>query len=115
MQIVPFLTHYQLVYANFDFSSFSLISYTAKALILHPKSNVITMQKHCFYKACKILLYINRYNLLLKEQDFNAEEQFFPNKKANHLRPAFSFITICYTSHYLIFQYLFYLINNHPK
>lgn len=29
MQIVPFLTHYQLVYANFDFSSFSLISYVA--------------------------------------------------------------------------------------
>ena len=27
MQIVPFLTHYQLVYTNFDFSSFSLISY----------------------------------------------------------------------------------------
>lgn len=30
MQIVPFLTHYQLVYANFDFSSFSLISYQRK-------------------------------------------------------------------------------------
>ena len=29
MQIVPFLPHYQLVYINFDFSSFSLISYTA--------------------------------------------------------------------------------------
>ncbi|MFC2773682.1 MAG: hypothetical protein ACFN4W_05685, partial [Segatella oris] len=29
MQIVPFLTHYQLVYTNFDFSSFSLISYHA--------------------------------------------------------------------------------------
>ena len=28
MQIVPFLTHYQLVYANFYFSSFSLISYS---------------------------------------------------------------------------------------
>ena len=26
MQIVPFLTHYQLVYTNFDFSSFSRIS-----------------------------------------------------------------------------------------
>ena len=38
MQIVPFLTHYQLVYANFDFSSFSLISYTAKAAVLHYKS-----------------------------------------------------------------------------
>ena len=35
MQIVPFLTHYQLVYANFDFSSFSLISYIAFCTILH--------------------------------------------------------------------------------
>ena len=26
MQIVPFITHYQLVYASFDFSSFSWIS-----------------------------------------------------------------------------------------
>ncbi|MFC2655038.1 MAG: hypothetical protein ACFN0J_10160, partial [Segatella salivae] len=35
MQIVPFLTHYQLVYANFDFSSFSLISYCTKYIKLH--------------------------------------------------------------------------------
>ena len=34
MQIVPFLTHYQLVYANFDFSSFSLISYNIKGHLL---------------------------------------------------------------------------------
>gem|GEM_PF-3450837 len=27
MQIVPFLTHYQLVYINIDISSFSVISY----------------------------------------------------------------------------------------
>ena len=30
MQIVLFLPHYQLVYANFDFSSFSLINYILK-------------------------------------------------------------------------------------
>lgn len=30
MQIVPFLIHYQLVYPNFDFSSFSRISCTVK-------------------------------------------------------------------------------------
>ncbi|MDY6129751.1 MAG: hypothetical protein SPI18_00400, partial [Prevotella sp.] len=29
VRTVPFLTHYQLVCTNFDFSSFSLISYTA--------------------------------------------------------------------------------------
>lgn len=30
MQIVPFLTHYQLVYSNFNLSSFSLISYSVE-------------------------------------------------------------------------------------
>ena len=37
MQIVPFLPHYQLVYANFDFASFSVISYIVICLILHDK------------------------------------------------------------------------------
>ena len=35
MQIVLFLPHYQLVYNNFDFSSFSLISYVTE-LIAEP-------------------------------------------------------------------------------
>ncbi|EGN55646.1 hypothetical protein Premu_0160 [Hallella multisaccharivorax DSM 17128] len=43
MQIVPFLTHYQLVYANFYFSSFSLISYAVKAMRLQCKGNAITV------------------------------------------------------------------------
>jgi len=30
MQIISFLSHYQLVYISFDISSFSLISYIAK-------------------------------------------------------------------------------------
>ena len=40
MQIIPFPAHYQLVYANFDFSSFSRISCIA---------NVRTMQRRGFY------------------------------------------------------------------
>ncbi|MFC2655324.1 MAG: hypothetical protein ACFN0J_11760, partial [Segatella salivae] len=47
MQIVPFLTHYQLVYANFDFSSFSLISYTLKTIKLHDNMLQITTQEFC--------------------------------------------------------------------
>ncbi|BAU17229.1 hypothetical protein PIOMA14_I_0721 [Prevotella intermedia] len=31
MQMTPFPAHYQLVYTNFDFSSFSRISCSAKA------------------------------------------------------------------------------------
>ena len=38
MQIVLFLPHYQLVYANFDFSSFSLISYVVKEAQLEARS-----------------------------------------------------------------------------
>ena len=46
MQIVPFLTHYLLVYANFDFSSFSLISYTLKGQLLPCKRATIASPKH---------------------------------------------------------------------
>ena len=45
MQIVPFLTHYQLVYANFDFSSFSLISYTLKGHLLQVSQASFRSQK----------------------------------------------------------------------
>ena len=37
MQTVPFLPHYQLVYINFDFSSFSLISYPVTEAHLQSK------------------------------------------------------------------------------
>ena len=45
MQIVPFLPHYQLVYINFDFSSFSLISYTTKTILSHRKNPLFAPQK----------------------------------------------------------------------
>ena len=49
MQIVPFLPHYQLVYINFDFSSFSLISYMAKEHLLPCKRASFTLQKSTYY------------------------------------------------------------------
>ena len=48
MQIVPFLTHYQLVYANFYFSSFSLISYTLKERLLQVNQASFRSQKSMF-------------------------------------------------------------------
>ena len=53
MQITPFLAHYQSVYTNFYFSSFSRISCFAKALLLVCKSIPFTLQKHwdCNTKA----------------------------------------------------------------
>ena len=58
MQIVPFLTHYQLVYTNFDFSSFSLISYLLKRASF-------TMQKGIFYHV-KVHLLSPIYESLLQ-------------------------------------------------
>lgn len=44
MPIRVFPPHYQLVYINFDISSFSLISYTIISVILRSKMNGITTQ-----------------------------------------------------------------------
>ena len=51
MQIVPFLPHYQLVYANFDFASFSVISYTAKQPLLQCRSADVTFKENYLYKT----------------------------------------------------------------
>ena len=64
MQIVPFLTHYQLVYANFDFSSFSLISYTRKGRLSHLKRASFTVRKGIFYRVKAHLLF-SMYESLL--------------------------------------------------
>ena len=50
MQIISFLPHYQSVYTNFDFSSFSLISCSAKEPILQGKKACFARQK----KACEL-------------------------------------------------------------
>ncbi|AWX08029.1 hypothetical protein CTM55_10055 [Prevotella intermedia] len=45
MQITPFLAHYQSVYANFYFSSFSRISCLVKAAVLRSKRAAFAMPK----------------------------------------------------------------------
>ncbi|WP_424039518.1 hypothetical protein, partial [Prevotella nigrescens] len=44
-QIVSFLPHYQSVYTNFDFSSFSRISCTVKAALLQCETATFVIQK----------------------------------------------------------------------
>ena len=94
MQIVPFLTHYQLVYANFDFSSFSLISYTVKCVTLlpykiqfiHPQnlevylSNLVSLgilsEKYGQYKDDE-----NTYNSIVQKSDYDKlETEYVPNE-----------------------------------
>ena len=60
MQIVPFLPHYQLVYINFDFSSFSLISYAAKSRWLQCQIASVGIQERLFGKVPQLQLLIDR-------------------------------------------------------
>gem|GEM_PF-4627158 len=62
MQIVPFLTHYLLVYANFDFSSFSLISYLLIPFYLYTKPLLFTYVFPSIYPP--IPFYLHTYFLL---------------------------------------------------
>ena len=48
MLIYVFPPHYQLVYINLNISSFSLISYTVKAAVLHCKRAAFAMQKRSY-------------------------------------------------------------------
>ena len=70
MQIVPFLTHYQLVYANFDFSSFSLISYTLKTPFLHYKNHTFKTQQYSYGGAPTILAKCNAHILAQQTRYF---------------------------------------------
>lgn len=56
MQIVLFLPHYQLVYANFDFSLFSLISYRTISVILPREMIQITALFVSFHNTICITL-----------------------------------------------------------
>ena len=49
MQIVPFFTHYQLVYVNIDIPSFSVISYKAKAAVLQCKTAAFATSKRSYH------------------------------------------------------------------
>ena len=51
MLIRVFPPHYQLVYINFDISSFSLISYIAKVPVSHRKTYAFAVQNNRFGNA----------------------------------------------------------------
>ena len=65
MPIRVFPPHYQLVYINFDISSFSLISYTSKGHLSHLKRASFTTQKGIFYRIKAHLLF-SMYEYLLQ-------------------------------------------------
>ena len=60
MPIRVFPPHYQLVYINFDISSFSLISYKVKAAVLHGKSVGFASQKSRFRNAKAQVPFFNK-------------------------------------------------------
>ena len=69
MQIISFPAHYQSVYTNFDISSFSLISCTAKAAVLQRKTYAFTVQNSRFYNVKAQLSFF-------KEISFTEQELF---------------------------------------
>ena len=60
MLIRVFPPHYQLVYINFDISSFSLISYTLKWVKLHGDLRQVATR---FNRDCQMIGYILFYKL----------------------------------------------------
>ena len=56
MQTIPFPAHYQSVYTNFDISSFSLISCTVKAALLHRKTYAFAMSKRSYHFLTELSL-----------------------------------------------------------
>ena len=76
MQIVLFLPHYQLVYANFDFSSFSLINYYAKAALLQCKTAVFA--SYLDHIDVEIVYKIGRKTLVLPCKQAVFVAQYYP-------------------------------------
>ena len=58
MQTVPFPPHYQSIYINFDFSSFSLISCLPYIYVLHLKCYVLGLSNIIFEIYLKYIRYI---------------------------------------------------------
>ena len=56
MQLASFLPHYQLVCISFDISSFSLISYTKRQVILLKTTGCFTQNDGSFYSKRRVVL-----------------------------------------------------------
>ena len=66
MQIVPFPAYYQSVYTNFDFTSFSLISWTSKGRQLDLKRASIASQLGVFSKPEDHVLVLSCMKIVYK-------------------------------------------------
>ena len=65
MQIVPFPAYYQSVYTNFDFTSFSLISWTPKQFVLPAKRDCFAALHHYSFIKLAIIFCSSRIVLTL--------------------------------------------------
>ena len=72
MPIRVFPPHYQLVYINFDISSFSLISYTAKAAVLQGKTAAFATPKRSYHFLRELSLQNqDTFSICLKQEKDN--------------------------------------------
>ena len=102
MQIRAFPPHYQLVYINFDISSFSVISYRAKGRLSHLKRASFTMQKGIFYRVKAHLLFSMYESLLqpfLCPFPFHNERVSLPLHYYNNTIKTTTFQFSCHSCH----------------
>ena len=85
MQIVLFLPHYQLVYINFDFSSFSLISYIAKVWFLFFECCVVAICLECYHNPFVAKWQSVRNVLAIRSQCFGKPSAMFWQSVSNIL------------------------------
>ena len=82
MQIISYHVHYQLVFANLDLSSFSLISCVPKAAVLHGKSVGFATQKSRFRNVKTQLSFFKRIIFTKSKLFFGI---FLEQEKENQL------------------------------
>ena len=102
MQMTPFPAHYQSVYTNFDFSSFSLISYRAKGRLSHLKRASFTMRKGIFCRV-KVHLLFSIYESLLQSflrlVPFHNKQVPLPLHYYNNIIKTTTFRFSCHSRH----------------
>ena len=84
MQLASFLPHYQLVCISFDISSFSLISYTPRRLVLHKTTAHFTQNDGSFYTKQRLVLHKTTARFTQNDGSFCTKQRLVLPKTTAH-------------------------------
>ena len=84
MQLASFLPHYQLVCISFDISSFSLISYTPRRLVLHKTTAHFTQNDGSFYTKQRLVLHKTTARFTQNNGSFYQKQRLILPKTTAH-------------------------------